>query len=353
MRYLKKNLLGIAGVLQCFFLFPQQQTNSVVDRLEQQSVTKPSELIYMQTNKDVYETGEDLWYKAYQLDAQSFELSGLSQTLYLQLISADDSIVWQEKYPIANGIADGHVYLDEKLSEGDYSLEAYTQHSFYDDTTGILQARKIRIVNSISRFRSELNNMKPEKEGFRFEMFPEGGNLVAGLPSRVAFKATDGKGNPVEVEGVLFQDEAPIAELKSLHQGMGACLFTPLSGKNYRVELSNGEHYLLPEIYPHGIVLRLSKQNKESLEFIISQSKGLPPQQIYLTGQVRGMVCCMAQGILRDNLKITIPLSEFPYQGIAEFTLYNEQLQPLAERLVYVHPGKNSQSLPCLINKVS
>lgn len=27
----------------------------------------PSELIYLQTGKDIYETGEDLWFKAYQL----------------------------------------------------------------------------------------------------------------------------------------------------------------------------------------------------------------------------------------------------------------------------------------------
>ena len=35
----------------------------------------PSELIYLQTGKDIYETGEDLWFKAYQLDAKSFALS--------------------------------------------------------------------------------------------------------------------------------------------------------------------------------------------------------------------------------------------------------------------------------------
>lgn len=35
----------------------------------------PSELIYLQTGKDIYETGEDLWFKVYQLDAKSFALS--------------------------------------------------------------------------------------------------------------------------------------------------------------------------------------------------------------------------------------------------------------------------------------
>lgn len=78
----------------------------------------PSELVYLQTNKGIYETGEDLWFKAYGLDAQSFGLSDRSKTLYLQMMDAKDSVVWREKYPIENGIADGHVYMDEKLVEG-------------------------------------------------------------------------------------------------------------------------------------------------------------------------------------------------------------------------------------------
>lgn len=71
------------------------------------------ESIYLQTSKDTYETGEDLWFKAYQLDAQSFGLSDKSKTLYLQMISPKDSVVWQEKYPVENGIVSGHVYVDE------------------------------------------------------------------------------------------------------------------------------------------------------------------------------------------------------------------------------------------------
>lgn len=86
-----------------------------------------------------------------------------------------------------------------KLSEGDYFLEGYTKHSFYkNDTTGITSTRKIRIVKNIAR--SEVTET-PKDTAFRFEIFPEGGNLVSGLSSKLAFKATDGKGSPVYVEG--------------------------------------------------------------------------------------------------------------------------------------------------------
>ncbi len=59
-----------------------------------------------------------------------------------------------------------------------------------------------------------------------------------------------------------------------------------------------------------------------------------------LEGKMRGILYCRATGVLRDKMKVRIPLTEFPMQGIAEFTLYNEKGQPMAERLVYVHPER-------------
>lgn len=316
----------------------QNDPDSLFVSFSRQLSGHPAELVYLQTSKGIYETGEDLWFKAYQLDAQTFGLSNKSQTLYFQMVSEKDSVVWQEKYLIENGIACGHVYIDEKLPAGDYFLEAYTRHSFYKDTTDILISRKVKILKNISSINQREEVSK--KDSLRFDIFPEGGNLVSGIPTRLAFKATDGKGHPVDVEGILFQDEQPISHFKSSHNGMGVFYFTPSVEKKYRIELKDGKRYSLPEIYSQGMSLCLSKQNDKYLEFRISQSEGMPKQEVCLLGQIRGMVCCVAQGTLKSNLKIKIPLNEFLYQGIAEFTLFREDMQPVAQRLVYVHPEK-------------
>jgi thymidylate synthase len=63
----------------------------------------------------------------------------------------------------------------------------------------------------------------------------------------------------------------------------------------------------------------------EYMEFLLSQQKGVAPQQIRLEGKMRGVKYCMAEGTLNEILKVRIPVSEFPLQGIAEFTLYNEK----------------------------
>lgn len=338
--FMKKNCLLLLAIIiwSSPVVMAQNSLDTLALSISNHLSGYPSELVYLQTSKDIYETGEDLWFKIYQLDAQSLALSDQSKTLYLQMVNDKDSVVWHEKYAIEGGIAKGHVYIDEKLSEGNYFLETYTRNSYYRDTTGILLGKKIRIVKNITH-----NNQQEDIEdlsGFKFDVYPEGGNLVSNLRSTLAFKATHGKDYPVDVEGILYEDEEMLTTFKSSHDGMGIISFTPFAGKKYRIELMNGNSYSLPEIYKQGMTLRLTKQDRENLEFILSQSEGLPEQEIYLLGQIRGMVCCVAKGMLKDYLKVKIPTSEFPYQGIAEFTLFDSTMQPIAERLVYVHAEK-------------
>jgi hypothetical protein len=87
------------------------------------------DLLYIQPSKEVYETGEDLWFKAYLMDRQTLALSERSQTLYLLLRSASGDVVWSEKYPLKGGRGDGHVYIGETWQLGEYQMEGYTRTS--------------------------------------------------------------------------------------------------------------------------------------------------------------------------------------------------------------------------------
>lgn len=94
-----------------------------------------NDLLYIFPSKEVYETGEDLWFKAYLMDRQTLALSDRSQTLYLLLRSETGEVVWSEKYPLNDGRGDGHVYIGENWQLGEYHMEGYTRSSFTTDTT--------------------------------------------------------------------------------------------------------------------------------------------------------------------------------------------------------------------------
>ena len=297
------------------------------------------ELVYLQTDKGIYETGEDLWFKTYTMDAQSLVLSDRSKTLFVEMLNAKDSIVWQEKYPVLSGIAEGHIYVGKELKEGDYRIHAYTRFSFLNDTVRPLYPKKIRVVKNIAH-KGTSSRQETDQPVARLSFFPEGGDLIDGIPTKVAFKARDKKGMPTKVSGVLVENGKEITRLETIHDGMGFVFLLPRKSSSYKVVLDDGREFPFSEVIDSGLSIHLRKQTDEYLEFHLSQPKETATQTVKLEGRMRGRLCCMATGTLRERLKVRIPLKEFTMQGIAEFTLYNADGQPMAERLVYVHPKR-------------
>ncbi|WEA00578.1 hypothetical protein [Mucilaginibacter sp. SJ] len=346
--------------VQCFLLFLllmatrqalSQPSKVIMDqlagRLNAYTDNQPQASVYLRTSKDIFESVEDLWFKAYLLDAQSYVPFGLDKTLYVRLVNKNrDSVVWEEKYFVKNGVAAGHIFLDRSLPEGDYFLSAYSAHSFYNNRPhyqAIKMVKVIRQTNSLLKGKATgiTSDLHPQ-QSIQFSILPEGGQLVSGIRNTVAFKAVDKSGEPLDVTGKLLQGNLPVTTFKSAHAGMGSFYFTPIPGVKYQVQLTSlktDKLYPLPAIRDKGMVIHLLKNEKDSLTFNIIQSPGSVKQAVFLRVQIRGRIQSIAAGILGDSLKVKIPTINLP-QGIAEVTLFDQELRPLAERLVYLNPDK-------------
>ncbi|MBA0884898.1 hypothetical protein [Flavobacterium undicola] len=337
---MKKTL--ILFFLLCSLHLFAQNNAAITDQLaaQIQSVSKnnASDVVYLQTSKGIYETEEDLWFKGYVLDGQYFTPSVRSKTLFVQLMEdKTDKVVWEKKYEIENGFANGHLFLENALAEGTYTLAAYSSYSFTKEPAAFYALKKITIVKTITQ--KTAVTPAPKDSIVHFSTFAEGGQLISGINSNVAFKAINSKGFPVEVSGTLFENNTPLLHFKSSHTGMGVLAFTPDSNKKYHIQLSepaSDKNYDIAAIEAGGKVLRLVSNTKDALVFKITQSDALKAEMVYLRLQMRGVVYSIAKGLLKKELLIKIPLKEVP-QGIAEVTLFNENALPVAERLVFVN----------------
>ena len=307
--------------------------------------TEPHDFVYLLPSKEVAETGEDLWFKAYLINSLTVAPSDRSRTLYLQLRTASDSVVWSEKYPLVSGRANGHIYIGTEWSQGEYFMEGYTKSSFSSDSSQAILPRRIRVVDRVSQMdnisKQAIKNDADQKQSsnHRFDLFPEGGHLIYGINSVVAFKATYGNGVPEDVSGMVLEDGKKIGTIKTLHDGMGMFSITPKSGKEYKVFLDNGRTIPFPGIESEGMSLRVSKNNAKGLSLLVSSSEDTP-QNISITAKQNGILCCTAEGIVKGHRVIKIPTEYFALQGIVEITLFDALKRPVAERLVYVNPEK-------------
>ena len=333
--------LGVSLLLSLFFLTAsgQSQPHTAQD-LEVIHAALPQDQPYMLFSKETYETGEDMWFKAWLFDRSLLTLSNRSQTLFLRIYNSADSLVWNEKYPISGGRAEGHVFIGEHWKTGEYRVEGYTQSSFYADSTEAVFPQKIWVVDRIDKQEPQDTRTGLQKDNIRLGLYPEGGYLVQGIKNYVAFKATDNQGMPVPLSGWLCENRARILNIESSHDGMGLLSFVPHEGVRYMVQLTNGQEFPLPSSLRSGMVMHLEHTDRKNVVFSARQPRGSMPRRISLFVQMRGVPCYQAGGILRDSLIISLPMSGFPGQGIAEATLFDEQQRPIAERLFYVLPDK-------------
>jgi alpha-2-macroglobulin-like protein len=170
------------------------------------------------------------------------------------------------------------------------------------------------------------------------QFFPEGGDAVAGLPCRMAFKAVDKFGKPADVEGVVTDSAGrTITTFSSYHHGMGAFDFVPEHGVFYTARLSKpvAADYPLPAALPSGMVLHLAEHGADSLKFAVA-GKGRPGG-LFFIGKARDSIFFYKELYWKDSTeKIAIPIAGLP-PGIAHFTLLNENMVAQAERLVFVN----------------
>ena len=109
----------------------------------------------------------------------------------------------------------------------------------------------ITIINVQKRI--TLPAIKPSNK-FDLQFFPEGGNLVKNLLSKIAFKGTDDHGQGIEFTGFLLDNNDTLLTFKPAHAGMGSFSFTPLANHSYKafIQTASGESGVkdLPEVYP-------------------------------------------------------------------------------------------------------
>lgn len=85
-----------------------------------------SEQISIATDREIYFSGEPVWYKLNCIKTGSDEPSYLSKVAYLELLTLNDSPVSQYKLYLKNGENDSRIIIPDTLSTGLYIIKGYT-----------------------------------------------------------------------------------------------------------------------------------------------------------------------------------------------------------------------------------
>lgn len=100
--------------------------NTIISKTNKYIHSYPFEQVYLHMDKPYYSVGDTIWFKAY-VTIGLHQPSLLSKVMYVDIVSARDTLIQALKLQVTNGIATGSIALTQALyKQGNYHLSAYT-----------------------------------------------------------------------------------------------------------------------------------------------------------------------------------------------------------------------------------
>ena len=156
----------------------------IQQRFEKFSSNSAQEKIYVHTDKNFYLAGEIIWFKVYYFDGATHQKLDLSKVAYVDILDRAYKPVLQTKVSLTADGGSGSFYLPLTLNSDNYIFRAYTNW-MRNSGPAVFYEKFISVVNTVKPPEA-IHNQDTTRAAANF--FPEGGNMVEGIESKVAFR---------------------------------------------------------------------------------------------------------------------------------------------------------------------
>ncbi len=222
----------------------------------------PEENIYVHLNKTIFLNEEDIGFTSYIINEKNQRPLLETKNVYAQLIDEKQTVIKEQMLLAENGVATGILSIDSLVPAGNYNLKVFTNWMRNFDKPNYGKAEL-----SIVATRDGLKSLETTVRNFDVQFFPESGNAIDKVITRVGVLVKDqyGKGTPAQV--MIYKDGEKLNDFQLDKNGVGSFMWLPEQGVNWVAEVlidKQTNRYDLPLIKSDGIHLTTSV-NKETL----------------------------------------------------------------------------------------
>ncbi len=336
-----KNILsGFVVLLLLSFESNAQTATTIQNRFQAYQQNTLQEKLFVHTDKSTYLTGEVLWFKIYNVDAGNNKPLNISKVAYVEVLNNNQTPVIQAKVALkGNGSGNGSVYIPVSINSGNYRLRAYTNWMKNFNADNYFE-KDITIINPLRSPDLTANKSKPN---FDIQFFPEGGNLVNGLTSKVAFKVFGQDGKGVNFRGAIInQHNDTIARFRPLKFGIGNFIFKPNLKDTYKALVYiNAEKKPIvkefPSIYDQGYVMQLADNANQ---LAITVNSNVNNGEVYLFAHTRNTTKSVQSANWVNGTARFLIDKDVLGEGISHLTVFNSDRKPVCERLYFKRPAQ-------------
>ena len=311
----------------------------------------PQERVYLHFDNTAYYLGETMWFKAYVTSGIADEEKPQSRVLYVELCAPEGYVVETKKYKLdENGRCNGEFDLRKELLSGYYEVRAYTRYMLNWGDEAVF-SRVFPVYDKVNGDNYEFKNMLDRKRSYMREgkwvieellpadlkFYPEGGHIVEGIETTIAYELFDDEGKPGKDTISIFADKELLLKSVPTHAGVGTFKITAKSNIEYRAEVRKGNKkhkFELPKVEPRGVVINLA-QSADSINVTVKNN---------IDFSTPLGIAVLNRGFLIDyqtfksqekEKKFTFTADSLP-EGVNRVVIFANSNIPLAERQFFV-----------------
>jgi hypothetical protein len=257
-------------ILSFLFVIGNIKGQEDIENAQQILDSDPLENIIIHTDRDIYLSGEKIWFKAYCLNDENTLENTLSNILYVELFNHSKGSIIKRKFKIVNGTAQGVMEIPKEFPSENYYLRAYTQFlKNYPPETYFTTS--LSIINPLNSLQEE----RFETDKNQIDIYPEYGKFIHGSRTKVAFRIHNHKSADFINFWVANDQNEIIAKPQTTKNGLGVFEIIPDKSDNYflNLVLNNNDTIIkaLPKTQSEGITINYKSLNDKSFAINITQ----------------------------------------------------------------------------------
>jgi hypothetical protein len=301
------------------------------------------EKMYVHIDRPFYLVGETIWFKAYNLNGATHRFLDLSKVGYLEVLDSENNAVLQTKFSMVDGRGNGSALVPSTLVSGKYKLRCYTNW-MKNFTADSFFETSISILNPFVRF--DPDRASKEETRYDVQFFPEGGHLVSGIESKVAFRAAGVDGKGIRFKGVVLnQQNETVREFEPELNGIGYFTLKPEGNTTYKAAITDSKgkrfEYELPKVEPQGYVMEVKDSTATLVKVTVTaRLENDGPVNVYMLTHTRQANALFGKKPVINGKTVFVLERATLGEGITQITIFNEKLRPVCERLYFKRPEK-------------
>lgn len=303
------------------------------------------ENIHVQFNKNIFVNNEDLAFKGYVWSKNNIMPHGNTTNVQLVIYNEQQEIIEKQLLYTTKGTFSGGLHLNNKFKTGKYFFHFYTNwmNNFTEDDSF---TQTIEIISKDEPYNFKTN--EPNWKTAEVTLFPESGSIINDINNTVGVTIKDCNQKGIETNGIILDSKSnEVSHFHTNKMGYGVFYITPNLNEKYSLKINSEKLTLsqaLPIVQETGIIVTYNnnlpknklivgiKTNEKGIEMyqnkkfaLLIQQDGKSVQE-EITFKNKGI----EQVLLFDKQKLS--------SGVNSIRLIDENLNEIAERLVYIYP---------------